>query len=404
MPRPVCLSTLTAVTLALALPIAGCGGSDSVIWLAQLGESSTDAEVPFELSAGKGFLVKGYTYRSLTAGDGYPMLARLAFDGEIEATTAPPMARLQLDPAPNDQFAFSGRFLGDDKPDLIGLMDEDGNILSSMEVQDVSFAHASPEGGFYVLGAVSTVSANEDTFAKKLDAEGKEIWAHHWNQHLYNRTYDAVFRGDGGAIVTGVTSDSFPVWDSFLTRLGPDGDEIWSLAYPNTSILDIEEDPDTGTLYLTGYKGNDILIGAVDQNGQEVFWKVLDGSAPEHAYEFESGWSVSVRRAKPSAPAEILVGGGFADEVDFGLDEPLRGSDDAFLLALDPTGEPLWQMPGSSEGDDFFRARYASDGNILATLTFSLLSNPTAERHVHVGGRTFDQRGITDSAVMKIAR
>jgi hypothetical protein len=388
----------------LAAVSLGCEGSGSVSWLVQPGDEAADVRAPLQLASGD-LLVTGSALHSPTAGDADPLLEWLSPEGAALRTTTPPMTRLRLDPTTDGRLAFAGEFSGSGKGDEIGLMDEGGDVESSLPAPGAAFAHFSPEGGFfYVLGGVASLGVPEDAFVKKIDAEGNEVWAHHRNELDYNRIYTAAFPQDGGVIVTGPTGTTFPILHSYLTRIDANGEELWSREIEGTILLDIEQDPDTGVLYATGYDGsNRIVIGAVDADGKDVFWKKFDGASPGSAYASGGGWTISVRRAVDSSPAEVLVGGLFADAIDFGLG-PLEGDDDAFLLAMTTEGEPLWQMMGSSDGVDIFFARYGEDGNILAALSCSTGGAFGSERIGHVGGRTFPLRGIIDSAVMRIIR
>lgn len=390
--------------LGLAALSPGCGGSGSVSWLAQPGDEAADVRAPLQLSSGD-LLVTGSALHSPTAGDAAPLLEWLSPEGVALRTTTPPMTRLRLDPTTDGRLAFAGEFAGSGNGDEIGLMDEGGDVQSTLPAPGAGFAHFSPEGGFfYVFGADSSFALPEDVFVKKIDAEGNEVWAHHRNELSYNRIYTAAFPQAGGVVVTGPTGAAFPMFDSYLTRIDANGEELWSREIDGTILLDVEEDPDTGVLYATGSDvSNRVVIGAVDADGKDVFWKKFDGSAPGSAYASGGGWTISVRRAVDSSPAELLVGGLFADAIDFGLG-PLEGDDDAFLLAMTTEGEPLWQMMGSSDGVDIFFARYGGDGNILAALSCSTGGAFGSERIGHVGGRTFPLRGTIDSAVMRIIR
>jgi|GEM_PF-5394410 len=139
-------------------------------------------------------------------------------------------------------------------------------------------------------GALSPLGT--DVFVLKLDASGKTVWSRSFGGEGQQQPVALAAMSDGGAVVVGTTSGKLDLGlgnevdtssDSFVLRMGPGGEPVWSDVVVSDSaafIADVEVHPVTGVIAIGGRFGNQLSItGLPDLVGdgyQDGFLAVYD--------------------------------------------------------------------------------------------------------------------------------
>ena len=194
--------------------------------------------------------------------------------------------------------------------------DAAGNLFVLAE-----FSRAIDFGG----GAIESVG-NRDLAVVKLDPAGKHVWSRRFGSNLDELGVGLAVDPAGSVIITGSFDDTLDFGDGvmktagrsdvFVAKLAPDGHTLWSRKLGNT-------DEDIGVGVATDPFGNAYVAG--------WFWRSLD---------------------LRGAPV------------------PSAGKKDAFLWALDPSGEGLWLESFGGVEDDYGRGVAATRDAVYFTGTF----------------------------------
>lgn len=204
---------------------------------------------------------------------------------------------------------------GPDEGRAVGF-DAAGNLFVLAE-----FSRAIDFGG----GPIESVG-NRDLVVAKLDPTGKHLWSRRFGSNLDELGVGLAVDPAGSVLVTGSFDDTLDFGDGvmktagrsdvFVAKLAPDGHTMWSRKLGNT-------DEDIGVSVATDPFGNAYVAG--------WFWRSLD---------------------LRGAPV------------------PSAGKKDAFLWALDPSGEGLWLESFGGVEDDYGRGVAATGDAVYFTGTF----------------------------------
>lgn len=257
--------------------------------------------------------------------------------------------------------------------------------------------------------AVFNLTSNglADIFITKQDSQGNFIWAKSIGGSFSDEGYGISTDSSGNIYLTGIYAlnvdfdpgagvfnlNSTNEGDTFILKLDTNGNFIWAKAYggsfssggnvdPAYSIhVDnlnnayitgryrgtVDFDPGTGTADLTAVGDNDIFILKVDSAGNTVWARGLGGSENDKAN------SVTV-----DSNGNVYATGEFRDTVDFdpgtgtvNLDS--TGVTDAFVLALDSSGNFLWakSFGRSSSSEEGFGIAVDDSNNVYSTGRYS---------------------------------
>lgn len=182
--------------------------------------------------------------------------------------------------------------------------------------------------------------------------------------------------------------------DVFVAKLGPTGEHLWSARfggpgpdYGNAVALDGSGDilvagTFTGTAVfgestLTSLGDTDVFVAKLSPGGDVQWVKRFGDSAGQKA----------IRVAADSA-GNVVVTGCMAGSLDFGKGTLQSvGSDDAFVLKLDPAGNALWGTATGGIGSECgFRIAVDRDDNLLVAGIFD--SVVTFEQPLATAGAT----------------
>jgi len=183
--------------------------------------------------------------------------------------------------------------------------------------------------------------------------------------------------------------NSFGDFDAFMAKFDTSGSFVW--AKQVGGFAGIEEarsvcQDQLGNVYVTGFftgqadmdpsnvsllipsiGGQDVWIMKLDQNGQLVWVKTLGGILADQANEIVlDGYG------------HVLVGGSFRATVDMNpgtgtVNKISAGSDDAFVLKLDTSGQYVWSAAFGGIGADIMNSIVTDlNGNMILTGFFQI--------------------------------
>ena len=166
--------------------------------------------------------------------------------------------------------------------------------------------------------------------------------------------------------------------DVFVAKLDPAGEHLWSARFGGLSPdygNAVAVDPDgnilvAGTFTATAVFGDrvvtslgdtDVFVAKLSPAGEVQWVKRFGDDAGQKA----------IRVASDSA-GNVLVTGCMAGSIDYGKGKLQSvGSDDAFVLKLDPAGNPLWGGATGGTGSECgFRIAVDADDNVLVAGIF----------------------------------
>lgn len=208
-----------------------------------------------------------------------------------------------------------------------------------------------------------TSVGGEDVFVSKLDNDGNLIWA-------------KSFGGAGNEGAFDVAVDS--------------AGSVYTVGYFSGTA---DFDPGPGTSTLTSAAFNDAFVSKLDSNGNFLWANRFGGSA------FDAANAVAV-----DAGGNVVVTGLYRNTASFDLWPGTTtltsvGSDDVFVLKLDPNGNLVWLRSFGGESTDFGNA-VAVDvtGNIYTAGEFG----STADFDPGVGNFNLSSKGNRDAFVSKL--
>lgn len=166
--------------------------------------------------------------------------------------------------------------------------------------------------------------------------------------------------------------------DAVAVKLDPKGQVLWASPIGGT-----ENDmgwgvavDGSGNVFAVGIFAGSMTVGSttLTSNGSDdIFLVKLDpAGAVLWATSFGGTDLEEGNSVRLDSAGNIVIGGYYLDKITFGSTTlTSKGSIDTFVAKLDPSGVPLWAVSGGGTGDDAINhlAIDASD-NILATGTF----------------------------------
>ncbi len=301
------------------------------LWSKRFGEATFDQESSgVAVDPDGNVLVAGLLKGTVDFGGG-PLTSAGAFDAFV----------LKLDPSGNH--VWSKRF-GDSANDFVAHVATDplGNVLLTGNFESTI--------GFG--GEIFTSGGDADVFVVKLAMNGDHVWSKAAGGPLSqagvgiaaDADANVVLVGDfaaaidfGGGALTAVGSP-----DSFVVKLGPGGDHLWSRSFGVSSMhassvtLDttgnvvvgrFTQSVDFGGGVLSSAGMFDLFVAKLDPGGDHVWSRGIGAALTEHPATV----------AVDVATDRILFTGAFEGTVDFG-NGPLQssGSTDGFVMKMAP--------------------------------------------------------------------
>jgi hypothetical protein len=278
-------------------------------------------------------------------------------------------------------------------------VDKDGNIALAG-----SFEDALDLGGGELQADTSL--AKRDVFIGRFGATGEHLWSKKLGDAADQVVYGFASDRDGNVIVTGysetaITFEGATLKESFLLKLGPDGELLWSL--PDTGYMAVDGEGNIilaggfeGTLNygdkaLTSNGERDVYISKFDPSG-ELLWAVSAGGAG----------SEYLHQVAVDGAGNIAVAGQYSGDADIGSGPLEPGTNDtnqrAFVAKFDKDGAFQWSRGYSG---DYVRIRVLSADNAGNTVFTAFLFGPVDFGGGHVEGEAtavltkLDQSGET---------
>ncbi len=217
--------------------------------------------------------------------------------------------------------------------------------------------------GTLSLGGVSlTSAADSDIFVVKFSSDGTALWARSFGDPSGTGGVDHVqVDSNGDVLATGTffgASISFggDVLQSsgerfsYVVKLDPDGNHIWSRSFGSSVLIYRLAPKSTGAIVMSGYfaNGSDLGCGKMpDDTGHGFFLAELDSAgACSWAKQFDYGVQFTdyyyTKQLAVGPNDEIFLTGVLDCCVDFGdgyaFGNPQASSWDAFVARFSPTG------------------------------------------------------------------
>jgi len=249
-------------------------------------------------------------------------------------------------------------------------------------------------GGYYAgtinLGDGPMGSLGSDGWLAKLDHAGGLLWSRRLGAGGQVEVRQIAADGEGNVLVAGHFSGAMNLGDRtvraagehdlFLVKLDANGKPRWGHAYGDAAdqqMMRLAVD-DAGNAVLMGWMAGRVDFGTGVLRGHQQSWDLFvakldpDGRAV-WARRFGDGSDVHGYGLAVDRRGMITVTGHFDGRLDLGLGSlQSAGGDDAFVLRLDPAGEPLWDVHLGGPGTQHAGGVAADHaGNVVIAGTFS---------------------------------
>ena len=218
---------------------------------------------------------------------------------------------------------------------------------------------AAREGGFLVSGFTASRGAGDrDAWILRLDSAGRVLW----EQVLGGPSDDGAFHAsrhpEGGFAIAGYRGEDSG-YDLWVLRLDEAGDELWSRSFDRSAFeaaTAVAVLPD-GELLVAGVTGvpgslqDNVWLAGLDRNGALRWERRLGGPARDNA------WAITPRAAGGAVVAAATSSQG-------------AGSADAWLIAVDPVGNIVWErIVGGAKWDKPMALASGADGGLVVAGT-----------------------------------
>jgi hypothetical protein len=263
------------------------------------------------------------------------------------------------------------------------------------------------------FGNGATWAHGSDGWAVKLDGNGRRIWSKHLGAGGQVDIRQIAADPAGNVLIAGHFSGAMDIGDRivhaagehdlFVVMVDANGKPRWGHVYGDAAdqqMMRLAVDGDGNTV-LMGWMAGRVDFGAGWQRSHLASWdlfvtKLDPAGRPIWAKRFGDGSDVHGYGLAVDRRGMITVTGHFDGHVDFGLGRlESTGADDAFILRLDPAGQPLWNKHLGGAGTQHaggVAADYA--GNVVVAGIFA--------GSVDFGGGALVSAGSNDLFVAKL--
>lgn len=275
--------------------------------------------------------------------------------------------------SPTGEHLWSTYFGGEKDDGITGVVtDASGNVY---------IAGWTRSPGWVSGGYDTTYGGMGDGFVAKLSPAGDLLWATYLGGSEWDGVNAMCMAPDGDLFVTGTTRssgwgrngfDSYyngGMMDGFAAKISPTGQLRWStflggdtwdfgyaVAASSDALYVVGKTASTnwlsGGFDLTSGGDYDGFLMRLSLTGQHVWSTYLGGQGEDAALAV-------------AANSEAVFVGGDTTSLDLPASNGPIGGRDAFLVAVSPSGELLWEMYLGGEGDDSINALALSSENEL---------------------------------------
>jgi len=222
--------------------------------------------------------------------------------------------------------------------------------------------HQTADGGYILIGATGSYAGNNeyDVWLIKTDASGNEQWNKTYGGPGFDLGVSIRITSDGGYILAGFT-ESFGAGetDAWLIKTDASGNEQWNKTFGGAGIdysYGIQLTSDGGYIVL-GYTASfgavnwSIWLIKTDASGNEQWNKTYGASGREMA---------GIDAVHQTSDGGYIVGG-YTESYG-------AGSDDAWLIKTDASGDEQWNKTYGGIGEDWaYAVQPTTDGGYIIT-------------------------------------
>lgn len=265
---------------------------------------------------------------------------------------------------------------------FVAKYDADGVLLWSNQIGTADFDRyfgvtVDSSDNVYAIGAsqgslAATNLGSNDIILTKHDSAGNLVWMKQFGTTGADLGHSVATDSLGNVYICGETSGSLAASntsfnsDAYVAKLDTAGTILWEDQFSSSTQLgngedckDIVVDANDET-YITGYTPGALVAGA---SGDEFYVKKYDAAgavawlAQRDSVYLNAANSIAVDAAGNS----YIAGTG-------GLDAPISGLEDAFIVKFDATGVEQWAALSQSTGRESFDGIAVDDaGNVFAS-------------------------------------
>ena len=240
--------------------------------------------------------------------------------------------------------------------------------------------------GRAIVGSTTLQSAGgRDAFVIKLDNNGKYLWAKsaggngRYSDIAYGVTVDSIRQRvyiagsfNGTARFGTHTLSAKGRFDAFVTQMDTNGTFLWAKGMGGTSgeasSRALTVDP-SGNLYATGYFNKAISIGGTSftaPNNSNTYVSKLT-SAGQFLWTKVLGSQTNAVQGKAivnDSKGNVYLGGHFSQTWTLsGTTLATRGSTDALIIKMDPTGKVLWANSAGGSSVEYLEGLAVDSSN-----------------------------------------
>jgi hypothetical protein len=263
-------------------------------------------------------------------------------------------------------------------------------------------------------GARMSGAGQDDVFVAKLDPSGKQLWRRRFGDADEQASTGVAVDARGNIVVVGTfggevdfgggTLRSDGLRDAFVAELDSAGRHLWSRRFGGSgwdAAFSVAVDR-AGNVLATGNFERTVSFGgpplSSSPGGTSMFVIKLDprGKHIWSKHFVPRGGTMTCWRVVADVANHVLLAGDFTGEVDFG-GGPLRsaGSEDIFLVKLDPSGGHVWSKRfGDANNQGAVALAADGAGNVLLGGEFA--------GTLDLGGPVLTSAGGVDSFLAKL--
>ena len=272
-------------------------------WFQPLGGYHNDGGYSVQQTSDGGYIIAGYTY-SYGAGSADVYLIKTDENGNEQWSQT--FGGIYHDEAWCVQQTSDGGYIivgwgysytaGCEDVYLIKT-DENGNetwfqTLGGSDLDEAWCVQQTSDGGYIIAGTTGSI-LNLDVYLIKTDAHGNEIWSQTFGGNDTDWGWCVQQTSDGGYIITGYTN-SYGAGgaDVYLIKTDAQGNEQWSQTFGGSNYdygFSVQQTSDggyiiAGSTYCFGALGADFYLIKTNENGNESWFQIFDGSELDEAW------------------------------------------------------------------------------------------------------------------------
>jgi len=218
-----------------------------------------------------------------------------------------------------------------------------------------SFVQQTSDGGYIIVGSITSIGTGVDIYLIKTDEYGNESWSRVFGGLSFETGECVQQTTDGGYIITGYTTHGAGDFVCFLLKTDENGHERWFKTFGSASTdyaKSVKQTTDSGYI-ISGYSAChdnwDIHLIKTDENGDDQWIQIFGGDGMEYA-----------------ECVDLTEDGGYivaGKTTSYGA-----GLEDVYVIKTDQYGNELWvKIIGGNENDRGEYIQQINDGGYIIT-------------------------------------